>query len=1002
MIKTCLHILILAFSAMTLISDATEARVCVSNIISEQSIGKWTALEGKMNDGKAEFSISNDTLCVAGAVATECRLGDPLEAGFKGSVRFHIPALTVEWASAALALYDKDRRNRIYFMALFNQPGMPADEVEACIFGHAQKRLKAAKDRWYSMRAGISDGRAAMKIWADGEKEPEGWQVETDVPGDVADVAAAGLRTYNAVIPFKDFFVESQKAPAAAGAVGDDRIKAEINAQGMITKLEVKRSGMWEAVDFRRDGYKGPAWHVEEAKGVRDIRLSATNQGKTAFAGVSEGVEYTLAYSAEQGRLVISAGLKNAGNTEFKPVRCGLRLGLDTEMAHYPQWNNKYSPTLLRCEKTHFWGYFMTPGEAILAVSSPDPVASYTTHYNNGGHRIHTSSLEFMNAGPLPPRHPQDLASLPAGGQKRWKVILQDVKGLEKVKEDIAFAAGVPMIECDRYTIENGAASVVAVYSGSPVSGAVTAPDGRTVPLLFNAARAGLYTVSFKPTDGVGLYTLRVSDSGNKVSEAMVSVRHPWSWYVRCARSEALKKVQIASSHTEGWYGFYPAYAARRVLPEPALDSAVEEKFAELWPLMYDMDKKVPVKWQNRIQNHSAAAELMVDKFRATGDVKDLEFAAGLADYILTTQTADGAYRNGRVHYTCVIYVAKNILTVALAEAQMAAKDPRWAEKAKRHYASVTRALDELAKNRDNIETEGEMTYEDGMIACSYAQLGLFALQQTEPALVRKYLDAAQYMRKGHQCLSQLLIPDSRMNGASLRYWESQYDVLMGPNMMNSPHGWSAWRVYGLWYLYLLTGEEAYMRQVENALGSCAQLIDFKTGNLRWGFVPDPFVRASVIEEDPATPGKPVRKSKLIGEQYIPMISGWYKPPKATFVTGYWGNDGGCCNNDVHEIFKCISEVMLENAHVLERADGSFQAWNCTVKKGWGGVLIVTPSDTCVTRVHLNLKSAHKVKAEFSGGKVHAGLKPGMCWLGPGGEPFQLRKFAELIGGETD
>ena len=40
-----------------------------------------------------------------------------------------------------------------------------------------------------------------------------------------------------------------------------------------------------------------------------------------------------------------------------------------------------------------------------------------------------------------------------------------------------------------------------------------------------------------------------------------------------------------------------------------------------------------------------------------------------------------------------------------------------------------------------------------------------------------------------------------------MRYWEAQYDVHMLPNMISSPHGWSAWRAYATYYAYLLTGD---------------------------------------------------------------------------------------------------------------------------------------------------------------------------------------------------
>lgn len=53
---------------------------------------------------------------------------------------------------------------------------------------------------------------------------------------------------------------------------------------------------------------------------------------------------------------------------------------------------------------------------------------------------------------------------------------------------------------------------------------------------------------------------------------------------------------------------------------------------------------------------------------------------------------------------------------------------------------------------------------------------------------------------------------------------------------MNSPCGWSAWKIYGSWYLYLLTGEHKYMKQVINALGSCLQLVNINTHKLNFSF----------------------------------------------------------------------------------------------------------------------------------------------------------------------
>ena len=75
-------------------------------------------------------------------------------------------------------------------------------------------------------------------------------------------------------------------------------------------------------------------------------------------------------------------------------------------MVKFPEWNERFFPTLLRCEKSHFWGYFMRPDGVILAVASPDPVVAWAKVYNAGGHRLFTPCLDFINTGPQPARHP--------------------------------------------------------------------------------------------------------------------------------------------------------------------------------------------------------------------------------------------------------------------------------------------------------------------------------------------------------------------------------------------------------------------------------------------------------------------------------------------------------------------------------------------------------------------------------------------------------------------
>ena len=511
-----------------------------------------------------------------------------------------------------------------------------------------------------------------------------------------------------------------------------------------------------------------------------------------------------------------------------------------------------------------------------------------------------------------------------------------------------------PFITSPLYTIKNGEAFKFIFWSDQKPKVKIVSPNNQSSKVKIRSIGNKQYQAEFTPLADEGVYRLYAS-SGKHVSQGWFSVRFPWSDYVKAARQASLDYRQKASSHTESWYGLLSAYLAKAYFPNDKVDTEVESMFNEIYPLMYDKDTYLPTSWHDRIQNHSMMASLFVLRYKANKNLEDLYAASALVDFLLSKQSPDGAYRNRKVHYTSVIYIAKSIMEVMEIEKEQAKTSLYWASTYKRHFASVKKAMDELVRNLDNIQTEGENTYEDCMIASSYGQLAMFALLQPEGSVERKkYLEAAEFFARGHRCLSQLLIPDSRVNGGSIRFWESQYDVLTYPNFINSPHGWSAWRIYGLKYLYQLTGKEYYLIDMMNALGSCAQLLNPKTGVLNWAFVSDPYVKVKYFVEDSVNQGKGKHIDKVIGRQYIPMISNWYKAPKNTWVTGYWGYDGGCCDNDVHEIFKCMGEVALTSAYFHQKTDGSIITWNCKATKN-GSKWQIYPDEKEITILYTNI-----------------------------------------------
>ena len=795
-------------------------------------------------------------------------------------------------------------------------------------------------------------------------------------------------------------------------------IQVSLREDGAMTALKVFENEQWLDIPFREDDHSGPSWCGVELvpllRGSADVlRESSTGTPACATcrdgqAGVSvlreeagemlcfEGrkgdVTYSLEYAAKGRRLAVTARLRNESETVFQPEAARIMLGLNTEMISYPEWNTKYFPTLMRAEKTHLWGYFMTPEGRILTLASPDPVASWNYEFLPKAHRILTVSLDPLHGLPLPPRHPQNMTELMPGQELSWTFYLEPVGSLDEVKPCIARNAAVPMIECSRYTVREQQPIELTIHSKNEVELSVTAPRGQIEKIDLERISPQTMSATFTPGDGVGAYAIHATDTTGKTSEALIYLRHEWSWYLKQARSEAVRTPQKASTHCESWMGHFSSYLAKRYFPDAELDAQAECNFRTILPLMFDVEKAEPCILRWRIQNVYYAISLLADVYQADGKIADLELAARLADWLIENhQNETGAYVSGHgIHYTCVAYGAKSMLELAVVERALN-DDPVWRGRSERHIASAKAAVDDLARQLDDIGTEGQPTYEDGMIGCSATQLAMMALLTEDPEERRKYQTAAEYMFSGHRCLDQMLVPDARMREGTLRFWEAQYDVMLPDpneeggnnigNMMNSPHGWTAWRIPGFWYMYQLTGEETWLRRAMESLGACVQLIDGATGRLRWAFVQDPYVDADVLVQDPDDPTNPAGKRvpRIIGEDYVEMISHFYHPPMDEVTGGHWGV-GGSCDNDVHEVFKALEEVALTAAYVVERADGRIVGYNCRVEQN-GDTLVITPAEEIVSRLHLNLRTRRNVSCQLGGVERVKADCEGMQWI---------------------
>lgn len=729
---------------------------------------------------------------------------------------------------------------------------------------------------------------------------------------------------------------------------------------------------------FAGRGKPGPSFYV--SNGTKDVVAEWHPNGRLAYIADIDGVSCELQYVKWRDLPALRVTMRNHGHTPFQPVKAGLKLGIDTYMDKFPEWNHKFFPTLMRNERHHFYGYMQTPSGSVLGIVSPDAVASWSVDYNLGyqdpapfwfmGHRIESLNLDLMNALPLPDHNPQDLWQLRDGETRTWTIAFVNVKTLDSFERTVNERTGLPMIDMRNTACDVDGKVEFAVFGSNP-DVKVVGDDGKALPLTLVRKASGRQNVYSCVLPTQGLYSVTVSDHG-RTSTGMLVHPKAWRWALERAREGAWKYHQKATSHIESWYGFHSSFIAARHFKEPELDAKLRSRFDYLYTLLHDTVSVEPKYHKSRIQNTSGTIGMLVDKYEAYGDISDLWHASRLADWLIkNNQRKDGAYVNYGIVYTSVIYVAKSILELSLVERRLGAKSQFWADKAAEHYASAKRAIDQLVDSDGDFQTEGELTFEDGMISCSALQIGMLGLMQTDEAARSHYRDAMLKILNSHDCLAQLRVPDARRRGGTMRYWEAQYDVEMLPNMFNSPHGWSGWRAYATYYAYLLTGDERWLRESYNAASAFSCMVDYKTGDLRWAFVVDPYLKVTQtcsadthVTADSLSFGNPhplLYKTRqfTIGEQYVPMISDWQTV--------------NCQDNDVHELFKFIGESMLTNAFVVEREDGQLYGYNCQVKKR-GGKWIVEPTEKQMTNVHCNLRHAQTVEFRGQAKKLDAGF----------------------------
>lgn len=319
----------------------------------------------------------------------------------------------------------------------------------------------------------------------------------------------------------------------------------EINhTGGEIQSLKARIAGEMYNIPVRTDQYGGFAWKLDGKK-IMMVSNDTQDDGSILYSGKykadGKDLTFTMKYRVnEKKQLVVTASVKNNKEEEAEVNQASIQVGFNTYLERYPDYNDQLFPTLLRCEKTHAWGYFSTPSGRLMTIATDSPTASYTLNYQSGLHRIYSASFDVMQSGKLPERHPQNMNKLGANEEKTWNIYLKPVEELnaiEKVKETIAQNTELPMFDADRYTLANGEKSRIKILSQTGLKNGeltVEAPDGTISKMAVKKGADGMYDAVFEAGEKQeGVYKVTAENEAGYLSEMMLSIRKEWSWYTK-------------------------------------------------------------------------------------------------------------------------------------------------------------------------------------------------------------------------------------------------------------------------------------------------------------------------------------------------------------------------------------------------------------------------------------------------------------------------------------
>jgi hypothetical protein len=104
---------------------------------------------------------------------------------------------------------------------------------------------------------------------------------------------------------------------------------------------EMVPTGTSSPILFRADEFSGPCWTYGEKR----IAMTPSGSDPLLFTGEDNDLNFDLRYTVQPDQLTLHASIRNTGPRTKTDIQAGIRLGVDTYMEKYPDWQDRLFPT---------------------------------------------------------------------------------------------------------------------------------------------------------------------------------------------------------------------------------------------------------------------------------------------------------------------------------------------------------------------------------------------------------------------------------------------------------------------------------------------------------------------------------------------------------------------------------------------------------------------------------------------------------------------------------